>query len=121
MLLATLFTRQTRQDTPAPEIPIDTAAEKPEVNVLMRFLTQGGATVEVHPKEFTARFDYRGAPYAVETPYKVDGFNWRCAGCAGFGRENETYYELGFRRIGEARDEANQHAKDCQSMPKPTA
>ncbi|MFB8182600.1 hypothetical protein ACFC8N_42755 [Streptomyces sp. NPDC055966] len=117
------LTRRARQETPTPE-PV-TAAEtdvpQDDDNVLMRFITQGGATVELHPTRFTAKFDYRGAPYAVSEPYKVDGFNWRCTGCAAFGREDETYYELGFRTRGEARDEANEHATACRSMPKNAA
>lgn len=84
-------------------------------DVLATFTTLGGAAVELHPMTFTTRFDYRGAPWAASTPYEVDGYNWRCRGCAAYGREGDSYNDPGFRCLDEARTEANAHAGECRS------
>ncbi|MFE7120643.1 hypothetical protein ACFU99_34955 [Streptomyces sp. NPDC057654] len=63
-----------------------------DVTVLMRFLTQGGAAVEVTKVERPDR------------PYQ-----WRCLGC---DREEDTSYS------DTARSEANKHATSCRAMPK---
>ncbi|MFD7705653.1 hypothetical protein [Streptomyces sp. NPDC059786] len=83
-----------RKETAMPETAAPT---KTEPNILMRFLTQGGATVVV-----TGSGRY------------VEDNGWRCLGCGG--SDNGVGWGL-----GRVRDQANAHAKDCQSMPKPGA
>ncbi|MEU3990131.1 hypothetical protein AB0F24_17440 [Streptomyces platensis] len=70
------------------------AAEQP--NVLMRFLTQGGATVEL-TKAVRAG---RGTTYPFE-----------CLGC-GYDFDN-------YSSIVDAREYANDHAEKCRAMPRP--
>lgn len=86
-------------------------------DVIARFATLGGAPVELHTMRFTTTFDYRGAPFAANGPYEVDGYNWRCRGCAAYGREGDSYNDPGFRHLSEARTEANAHAGECRSLP----
>ena len=74
-----------------------TSAPKPADNVLMRFLTQGGATVELRKESKSGRLVY---PYL-------------CLGC--------DYEFDNYSSIVSARGEANEHAAACRAMPKPTA
>ncbi|MFD7661046.1 hypothetical protein [Streptomyces sp. NPDC059788] len=106
-----------RPAEPVPEAPADELAW-PD-GVVMRFRTQGGAHVDVHTLRFAARFDHRGAPYAANEPYEIDGFGWRCLGCLSVAREGDTYYERGYRERREARDRANEHAAGCHSVRRP--
>lgn len=115
-----LFRRTPKQTDPA-SVAETAGPSDSQDTVLMRFRTRGGATIELHPARFTAKFDYRGAPWAVREPYEVKGFNWRCLGCSAYGREDDTFHEDGFRQRREARDDANGHANVCWSMPKPTS
>lgn len=121
------LTRRARQETPTPE-PVtaaETDAPQDDDNVLMRFITQGGATVELHRQDRTVRTQ-AGSVYALPngTSRLSHGFNWRCLGCdliGGGGR-----YGLGGRHFDEtqkfeARNEANQHATDCRALPKNAA
>lgn len=57
---------------------------------LMRFLTHGGAVVEVRLIE-------------AHSPYK-----WRCLGCLDFGSEMTESF---------GRKRANEHADSCRAMP----
>jgi len=82
------------------------------------FHTRGGAPVLLYHHRFVTRFDYRGAPYAAEMPYEVDGFQWRCLGCGTYGHEGDTYRDDGYRRLVEAREAANEHAAGCWSAEK---
>jgi hypothetical protein len=93
LALPALFAR--RKETAVPETT--TAPTRTQPNVLMRFLTQGGATVEVSKKTKRDRVVY---PYL-------------CLGCA-YGFDN-------YSSVGPARDEANAHAEKCRAMPKPGA
>ena len=69
-------------------------AEKP--NVLIRFLTQGGATVELTEAIRAGR----GTTYPFE-----------CLGC-GYDFDNySSFYD--------AREFANEHAEKCRAMPRP--
>jgi hypothetical protein len=112
-----------RKDTPMPDTTAtETPAPQADDNVVMRFLTQGGATVELYPHAWT------------ETHYNIDnkprnrvdreGFEWRCLGCDETGADKNLrlrgagYHE---RQPRESRNEANQHASTCRAMPKPTA
>lgn len=98
----------------------ETTAQKDDDNVLMRFLTQGGATVSVYATRFTTRWA-GGPPFAAATPYEVSGFQWECAGCDAYGREGDTYHDPNYRDKAEARSEANAHADQCRSLPNPAA
>lgn len=88
-------------------------------DVVVRYLTVGGATVDLHRKRFTTTFSHRGAPYAADKPYEVDGFNWRCLGCGVYGREGDSYHDPGYRSLPEARDVAQGHAEKCRAIPRP--
>jgi hypothetical protein len=111
-----------RKDTPMTETTATGTAPQTSDDVVMRFLTQGGATVELYPHAWT------------ETHYNIDhkprqqvareGFEWRCLGCDTTGAETNLrlggagYHE---RQPRDSRKEANKHASTCWSMPKPTA
>ena len=84
-----------RKETAVPETTTAPAATKS--NVLMRFLTQGGATVELRKEPKRGRLVY---PYL-------------CLGC--------DYEFDNYDSIVHARGEANAHAESCRAMPKPTA
>lgn len=92
-----LFTRRPKQNTPETPAPTTAQPEKTDNDVLMRFLTQGGAQVHV-----TGSGRY------------VEDNNWKCLGCndgsEGSGRHDWI-----------ARDAANEHASACRAMPKPNA
>lgn len=91
--------------------------------ILMRFLTIGGAVVELRSKRFMTRWHpLRGRPEAVDQAYEVDGLAWECLGCDAHGRDPYSYKGdyLPSER-DEARAEANDHANICRAMPKPTA
>jgi hypothetical protein len=98
MSLLTLpaFLIRRREDTSMPETTITPAATEP--NVLMRFLTQGGATVIV-----TGSGDYGS-----------EDNRWKCLGC------NDKDSGIG-NWEWRARDAANAHAEKCRAMPKPEA
>ncbi|MCO6011470.1 hypothetical protein NE236_41625 [Actinoallomurus purpureus] len=111
---------------------------------LMRFLTVGGAVVELRSKRFKTRWHpakgrpdavvelrskrfktrwhpAKGRPDAVVEPYEVDGFAWECLGCDASGRDSRSYAgDYLPRERDEARDDANDHASACRAMPKPT-
>ncbi|MDX2800104.1 hypothetical protein [Streptomyces scabiei] len=92
-----LFTRRPKQHTPeAPALAV-AQPEKPADNVLMRFLTQGGAQVHV-----TGSGSY------------VEDNNWKCLGCNDGSRGSGRHHWL-------AREAANAHASACRSMPQPNA
>lgn len=97
-------------------------APKRDTSILMRFLTLGGATVELRADHFTTRWHpLRGCPDIVVKPYEVDGFTWECLGCDTVDRGNgRGYGKRGYlpRDRKEARDDANEHADTCRSMPK---
>lgn len=74
-----------------------TAPARIEPNVLMRFLTQGGAAVELRKEVKRGRVVY---PYL-------------CLGC--------DYEFDNYSSVVSAREEANKHAEKCRAMPKPEA
>jgi len=90
------FLTRRREDTPMTET---TAPAEASSDVLMRFATQGGATVIVTGS----------GRYAAEDHY------WKCLGC------NDGSRPAGGRYDWWARDAANEHATNCRSMPKPGA
>lgn len=83
-----------RKETAMPET---TTLTKTDPNVLMRFLTQGGAIVIV-----------------TGSGRHVEDNHWRCLGCG----DSSNY--IG-RWDWHARDAANAHAEQCRAMPKPDA
>jgi S-adenosylhomocysteine hydrolase len=85
-----------RKDTPALD---DTAAQNADSDVLMRFLTQGGAQVHV----------------TGSGRYGTQDHHWTCRGCDNTSHNGIALYDW------QARDEANTHATDCRAMPKPAA
>lgn len=113
-----------RKDTAMPETT--TPAEKTADDVVMRFLTQGGATVELHSQTRTVNYQYGSPGYLIgngETRVS-NGFNWRCVGCNAIGGGGR--YGFGDNHFDEyapdkSRTEANEHAATCRAMPKPGA
>ncbi|WP_068922227.1 hypothetical protein [Planobispora rosea] len=87
--------------------------------VIIRYLNVGGATVDLHRKRYTTQWSYRGAPYAADTPYEVEGYNWRCLGCDAYGREGDTYNDPGYRDLSKTRDAAQEHAERRRAIPRP--
>jgi hypothetical protein len=85
--------------------------------VITRYANRAGAVVELHTARFTTHWTNAGPPYGANTPYEVDGYNWRCLGCKRYGRQNETYYDPGFQKLEEAQDGAQGHANDCSALP----
>lgn len=85
-----------RKETVMPET-VTTAPAETEPHVLMRFLNQGGAMVELRKERKRDRTVY---PYL----------------CLGCDDEFDNYSS-----IWNARDEANKHAEKCRAMPKPGA
>jgi hypothetical protein len=91
-----------RKDTPMPttEQPATVADD-----VVMRFLTQGGAIVQVTEEHRTTWWN-KADPTGKETVYP-----FQCLGC-GYDFDNYT-------SVITARAEANQHATECRAMPRP--
>ena len=86
-----------RRDTPAPATaPTTEAPAQPADNVLMRFLTHGGATVTV----------------TGSGRYGAEDCRWKCLGCGASDERVPRYDWL-------AREKANGHAAACRAMPKP--
>jgi hypothetical protein len=86
----------------------------------MRFLTRGGAVVDVYAVRFVTRW-LEGPPTLAVEPYEIDGFQWTCGGCGAYGREGDAYRDPHYRDQVEARGDANEHADTCWALPKPTA
>jgi hypothetical protein len=84
----------------------DTTTDKPASDVVMQFLTRGGATVQV-TKEHRTTFWDKANPTGTEARYPI-----HCLGC-DYGDDN-------WSSVVYARSDANQHATDCRAMPKPT-
>lgn len=87
--------------------------------VIARYITIGGATVDLKTRPFTTRFLDGGRPFAGAEYRTVKGLVWHCHGCditGGFGPFNEPYMP-GER--AQATRAANQHAETCRAMPKP--
>jgi len=96
MALRTLFTRR-------PSTPADAAPTQPvDDGVLIRFRTQGGATVLV-----------AGSGDRRDT----NGHHWKCYGCG----DTDDWRYLSGRSLSTTRGVANTHAANCRAMPKRTA
>ena len=90
--------------TPPPETS-SPLTDPTDGQVVLRFLTQGAATVELHRDQW-------------DTSYR---FNWRCLGCNTVGgggpyglQQPRGYIES---EPTESRHDANQHATACRAMP----
>ena len=86
--------------------------------VLMRFLTQGGATVELYEHSWTER--YPATKYSNAHSYDRTGFQWRCGGC-DTGGPHSYDSRAGYHEStpSESRQAANAHAAGCRAMPMP--
>jgi hypothetical protein len=92
------FLTRRREDTPMPDTT-DTQTSQQATDVLMRFLTQGGAEVHVTTSGRHVDKDH----------------HWKCQGCDdNNGKSLPLYY-------WEARNDANAHAAGCRAMPKSEA
>jgi hypothetical protein len=123
-MLAFLTRRQ--EKTPMSETTAASTAQQTNDGVVMRFLTQGGATVELNRQTRTVNYLPGQRGYLMPNNEKrvSRGFNWRCLGCNEIGGGGR--YGFGDRHFDEhtpreSRDEANQHATTCRAMPKPNA
>lgn len=103
-----------------------TQAEKTTDDVVMRFLTQGGATVELRRQIRTVNYEHGRPGYLLGNGQTrtSNGFNWQCLGCNAIGGGGR--YGFGDNHFDEyapekSRTEANEHAAGCRAMPKPTA
>jgi hypothetical protein len=102
------------------DTPIETQARTDD-NILMRFLTQGGAVVELRRHEFKTNYTHKGRPYVGDEWYPVNGFRWECLGCGKVGGPTFSEHNYLPDEGDEARDDANEHATSCRAMPKPEA
>lgn len=91
--------------------------------IVSRFLTVGGATVEVRRHRFQTVYTWQGRPYvtSVEDPQRrtVDGYRWSCLGCGVLGEAALMDGDYLPDEAGKARDDANRHAGNCRAMPLP--
>ena len=113
------FRFRRRHGPPRDLVPQQVQPEAP-VPPLMRFLTLGGAPVELRSHTFGTRYSYKGRPFAGDEPRPCDGYRWECLGCGTIG----TPYGFGDHdyldtEAAKARDDANMHASTCRAMPKP--
>lgn len=117
MRLLPRLTRQPRttEETTVPDTTIDTHTS---TEVIMRFLTQGGAVVELYPHQW--------AELQVRNKERIwvdcTGFEWRCTGCDMTGnRKRLKLSDIGYqeREPRDSRTDANFHADSCRAMPRP--
>jgi len=115
-----------RKDTPMTDTTVQTEQPTTSNDVVMRFLTVGGATVELHRQTRTVNYQYGSPGYLLGDGQTrlSNGFNWRCLGCNSIGGGGR--YGLNARHFDEyapekSRSEANEHASTCRAMPQPTA
>lgn len=104
------------QDAPPAKDAEDAPGEEPADQVVMRFLTQGGAPVELHTETFRRPFNSRRDEngHWIHDWEPAQGFNWRCTGCHTVGDDYSAYNES---KPDRSRDEANAHAGQCRAMP----
>lgn len=88
-------------------------------DVLARYVTVGGAHVDLLSHRFRTNYTAQGR-YVSGPPNEVDGFTWTCRGCDTRGAVNvfgDPYLPGERNRAHEA---ANSHAAECRSIPRPT-
>ncbi|ESQ01825.1 hypothetical protein B590_30118 (plasmid) [Streptomyces sp. PVA_94-07] len=89
--------------------------------VRMQFVTQGGADVNLYDHTFETRYLPRGRPDVGHGFRTVDGYRWKCMGCELVGKVSifdENYLP---NELDKARTDANDHAANCRSKPKPSS
>ena len=96
--LPAFLIRRREDTTPRPETT--TTPQQADDGILMRFLTQGGATVIV----------------TGSGRYGAEDCRWKCLGCGDTDRNRAVA-----RYDWDARNKANDHATDCRAMSKPEA
>jgi hypothetical protein len=101
--------------------PTGEATEPARDAVRMRFLTAGGAVVELRSRRFDTRYyTSRGRGYVDGTDRwrEVDGYTWGCLGCGLVGKVayDDTEYLPG--ELNLAREHANAHAGQCRALPR---
>lgn len=114
-MLTLPFRRTATKTEPASDPTTETDAESFPA---MQFRTRGGATVDLFEQAWTVTVpSSAGGP---DQAHEHRGFNWVCRGCDDEGRDGR-YRGYDEYQPRESRREANRHAADCWSMPKPTA
>lgn len=94
----------------------DTPQEPTTGTVVMRFLTHGGATVQLHSQTFRKAFPRRDEDGEWTFDRRdAQGFNWRCTGCHTVGKDYSGAYDE--HRPRDSREDANAHAGTCRAMP----
>lgn len=129
MSLLSILTRRPKETlvTTDTEANPEPTIQEPQSEVVMRFLTTCGATVEVLNYPFETRYTWQGRPYTSNEMRQVDGFIWVCQGCRASGSTDGSTGPRGdYGRylpdeLDLARKDANRHAGECRAMPKPTA
>lgn len=115
--LMTLIRRGQAATEPAPE-PGPEPGQVPDPDLLARFLTVGGALVELRKIRIRTRYISRPCVLPDGQTRLCDGFTWTCHGCGVTGSASATLTEPyldGDEK--QARDDANGHAARCRSMP----
>lgn len=97
---------------------IATVDEKPATRILMQFLTQGGATVDLYKHAWTIH-QYGGGEQ--REPLRWSGFQWVCQGCDQAGKDHSLGWGYAETEPNDSREAANAHAAECRAMPKPKA
>ncbi|MEE1783068.1 hypothetical protein PUR71_09080 [Streptomyces sp. SP17BM10] len=88
-------------------------------DVLARYLTVGGAHVDLLRHKFRTRYTPQGRPFVSDQWREVDGFIWQCRGCdtrGGVGVFDDQYLP---NERKQANEDANSHAAACRSMARP--
>ncbi|KIZ17356.1 hypothetical protein [Streptomyces natalensis] len=125
-VLRTLFRRTEPENSMTTSQPTTADVPATTPTAVMRFLTQGGATVEVRSHRFTTHYTWQGRPYVSgDSTREVDGFVWECLGCDADGRfDGSRGPSLDYGRYlpnerDVARRDANSHAEKCRALPRP--
>ncbi|MFJ1695683.1 hypothetical protein ACIOHC_11115 [Streptomyces sp. NPDC088252] len=94
--------------------------------VIARYLTVGGATVDLSTLRFTTRYTWKGRPYVSDEAREVEGFTWACGGCdATSSTSGRNHIRFDYGRYlpnerHEASEDANKHAEECRALPRPS-
>ena len=90
-------------------------------NVLARYLTVGGAHVDLTSIRFRTRYLPQGRPYVGDSYREVNGFTWTCHGCGTTGSVGSFGDPYLPNERQDAHLGANAHANGCRSMAKPAS
>ena len=104
---------------PAEPLPPEAEPDPaPDPDLLARFLTAGGAVVELRKVHFRTCYISRPLVLPEGETRPCDGFTWTCHGCGVKGSAStiftEPYLDSDEKQ---ARGDANDHAARCRSMP----